>query len=266
MSLNPRWATICAGSSRCEGAGVRRMVEVCAGFLGAMLFTPGMVHTALADPISERLPAAHPRIARSAVNGPVLSDLRVGNGSSPFAGDGALLTTISPNGDGFRDTAIVRFSVDRAARLTLLVYQARIGLGPLVGMRVVQVAPGPGSVVWAPPASTPPGSYILRLVLVDRSGRRSTYGWDEPYPTGYPRGPAVHVQGVDAATGQQGYGPGQLAAVHIATDAKQLSMVILHVGPETQPSLSRYDADHLYGVPVTQPRVISWAHDRSAVH
>jgi hypothetical protein len=37
-----------------------------------------------------------------------LTDLRVSNGSAPFAGDRRLLTTVSPNRDGFRDRAIVR--------------------------------------------------------------------------------------------------------------------------------------------------------------
>src|SRR5947208_13884148 len=43
------------------------------------------------------------------VPAPRLLDLEVTNGSTPFAGDRRLLTTVSPNGDGFRDQAIVRF-------------------------------------------------------------------------------------------------------------------------------------------------------------
>ena len=48
-----------------------------------------------------------------------LHDLRVTNGSQRFAGDNRLLTTVSPNGDGFRDRAIVRFRLDRAATVRL---------------------------------------------------------------------------------------------------------------------------------------------------
>src|ERR671933_1469851 len=50
---------------------------------------------------------------------PRLDDLRVSNGARPFAGDRALLTTVSPNGDGFRDRAIVTFRLTKAARVRL---------------------------------------------------------------------------------------------------------------------------------------------------
>ena len=51
--------------------------------------------------------------------GPHLADLRVGNGAGPFAGDRRLVTTVSPNGDGFRDAAIVRFRLDEPAVVRL---------------------------------------------------------------------------------------------------------------------------------------------------
>ena len=50
---------------------------------------------------------------------PALTDLSVTNGSTPFAGDGRLLTTVSPNRDGFRDAATVRFRVTRAATVRM---------------------------------------------------------------------------------------------------------------------------------------------------
>lgn len=45
--------------------------------------------------------------------------LKVTNGSRPFAGDNRLLTTVSPNGDGFRDRAIVSFRLDRPVEVRL---------------------------------------------------------------------------------------------------------------------------------------------------
>src|ERR1044071_4794192 len=45
---------------------------------------------------------------------PRLLGLRISNGGTPFAGDTPQLTTISPNGDGFRDRALIRFKLDRA--------------------------------------------------------------------------------------------------------------------------------------------------------
>ena len=45
-----------------------------------------------------------------------LADLRVASNSKPFAGDDALLATITPNHDDVRDYARVRFRPDRARR------------------------------------------------------------------------------------------------------------------------------------------------------
>ena len=59
-----------------------------------------------------------------------LHDLRVTNGSQPFARDNQLLTTVSPNGDGFRDRAIVSFRLRRAA--TVRMERLRTGLAALL--------------------------------------------------------------------------------------------------------------------------------------
>ena len=50
---------------------------------------------------------------------PQLLDLRIDNGSTPFAGDSSLLTTVSPNGDGFRDVANVDFTLSEPATVTM---------------------------------------------------------------------------------------------------------------------------------------------------
>ena len=50
---------------------------------------------------------------------PQLVQLHADNGSTRFAGDGPLLTTISPNGDGFRDRADVNFSLREQATVTM---------------------------------------------------------------------------------------------------------------------------------------------------
>ena len=63
--------------------------------------------------IAAVVPAAAPAGHSAPV--PHLLDLRVGNGSTSFAGDRRLLTTVSPNGDRFRDKAIVRFRLDAPA-------------------------------------------------------------------------------------------------------------------------------------------------------
>src|ERR687887_1797828 len=48
---------------------------------------------------------------------PRLLGLRVSNGGTPFAGETPWLATVSPNGDGFRDRALIRFKLDRPARV-----------------------------------------------------------------------------------------------------------------------------------------------------
>ena len=51
--------------------------------------------------------------------GPRLLDLSVDNGGHPYAGDRRLLTTVTPNGDGFRDRARVNFVLRRPATVEL---------------------------------------------------------------------------------------------------------------------------------------------------
>jgi hypothetical protein len=46
---------------------------------------------------------------------PALVAISVSNRSTPFAGDRRLLTTVSPNADGFRDHALVRFTLTAPA-------------------------------------------------------------------------------------------------------------------------------------------------------
>ena len=77
----------------------------------------------------EELPQIEPFTPpRVAANAPRLGSLRVGNGQTRFAGDGTLLTTISPNGDGFRDRAIVRFSLDQTATVQISAFRTGSGL------------------------------------------------------------------------------------------------------------------------------------------
>jgi len=53
------------------------------------------------------------------LQGPQLLDLRIDNGSTPYAGDSALLTTVSPNDDGFRDAARIHFRLQAPAVVTM---------------------------------------------------------------------------------------------------------------------------------------------------
>ena len=138
-------------------------------------------------------PFTPPRVAADA---PRLGNLRVGNGQTRFAGDGTLLTTISPNGDGFRDRAIVRFTLDQTATVQISAYRTGSGLKQKVWGTEQRFGPGPHRLIWHPERFIPPRTYLLRLTATGGSGSR-TYGWNRPYSTGFPQGPVVRVQGVD---------------------------------------------------------------------
>src|SRR5437762_1827838 len=84
--------------------------------------------------------------------------LVVGNGARPFAGDRPDLTTISPNGDGYRDTAsisyapatggVARLAVDRADRK---------------GRVLVETRAAGSELTWAPAATLATGTYIVAV-------------------------------------------------------------------------------------------------------
>src|SRR5437773_11278559 len=94
--------------------------------------------------------------APAAVAPPRLLGLSVSNGGHPFVGDTRQLATVSPNGDGFRDRAIVRFHLDRAASVRMQVVatgQAR-GPGRIVWRTERALTAGPRRLIWTPGRAT----------------------------------------------------------------------------------------------------------------
>lgn len=157
-----------------------------------------------------------------------LPDVRVTNGSTPFFRDGRYLTTVSPNGDGFRDAAHVRFRLGAPARVRLDVIQTDRQRGERATLDVVQtltrsLRAGPQQLVWRPARTTLPRTYVLRLSVDGRvvAGRQ----------------PVVRVQGVDAGFPQPSYAPGQEAAVEVATDARTLTFQVFAYGGGAFPSV-----------------------------
>ncbi len=211
----------------------------------------------------EELPQIEPFTPpRVAANAPRLGSLRVGNGQTRFAGDGTLLTTISPNGDGFRDRAIVRFSLDQTATVQISAFRTGSGLKQKVWGTEQRFTPGPHRLIWHPTEFVPPRTYLLRLTATGRFGSR-TYGWNRPYFTGFPQGPVVRVQGVDAGFRRPGYRPGALAYLRISTDADRLTLRIFQAGPA--PATTGRN-DWMDGVPITDPRPLDWRGRRSSAH
>src|SRR5438309_835304 len=137
--------------------------------------------------------------AHAAAAPPRLYGLEVTNGSTPYLGDGPLLTTVSPNGDGFRDAAHVRFRLSAPARVALAVVQtdaARSDPESVTAHVIARLRPrllskGANELVWAPARATPPRTYVLQLTVTGPGGRR-VYGAERPGARLH--GPVVRVQ------------------------------------------------------------------------
>lgn len=194
---------------------------------------------------------------------PKLLDLRVSNGSTPYAEDRPLLTTVSPNGDGFRDRAVVGFRLTKSATVELDVLQT---VNVKRGKNTVQTisslrhafSRGRHRLVWTPARSLPSGTYVLELTVTDTQGRRRIYN-DLPLAGRVRiRAPVVRIQRIGVSVGAR-YMPGQTAVASVATDARQLELAVLSfrngrgaVDPKTGAS------------PIAPPVALAWRGHRKA--
>jgi hypothetical protein len=181
---------------------------------------------------------------------PHLVGLRVDDGAAPYAGDTRLLTTISPNGDGFRDTANVRFTLREPATVVMEVTRT-VKKPVVIWHQTFALKAGPQVLTWAPDKLNP-RTYLIRLYTVDRFRNALSYGSPNAFVGRHPRGPVVRVQGIDAGFGRPSYAPGQLARIHVATDAPALTMRVFHAGPE---QVVTYADNQLAGVEIDQAPV-----------
>ena len=195
----------------------------------------------------------------AATPAPAIVDLRVSNGSAPFAGDRRLLTTVSPNGDGFRDAAIVTFVLTRPATVRMDAVATQTVTAGHTGTSTVWSATrslpgGPARLVWRPARSTQPRTYILRLTV----GRR-VYGAYRP--GGRQNAPVVRVQGIDAAFTRRSYAPGESAEVRLATDARSLRLQVFAYQSPGRPSEQDVKTA---GLAKTGPIPVDWRGHRDA--
>jgi hypothetical protein len=166
--------------------------------------------------------------------------LQLGNGARPFSGDRPDLTTISPNGDGYRDAALIRYAAPAAGFASLEVDRAD-GKGPVFARDAIPVATGASSLTWAPDSSTPTGTYVVRVTSSGGPLARAV----------------VRVQGVDAATGRAGYAQGEDAHIAVATDAASLRLDILHMDATSWRTVGN---SSVVGTRVGRTRVFPWGH------
>ena len=194
---------------------------------------------------------------------PELLGLRVDNGSTQFAGDNALLTTVSPNADGFRDKANVSFRLAETATVTMEV--TRTVKAPTVTYTVTErLEPGVHTLTWTPAATTNPRTFLIRLTATDTAGNKIVYGAPNAFVGRYPKGPVVRIQGIDAGFGQPSYAPGQVARIHIATDEPSLDLRMFQSGPE---KVVTYADNQFAGADVgIKPIQLDWAAWQSDPH
>jgi hypothetical protein len=162
---------------------------------------------------------------------PQLFDLHIDNGSTRFTGDSSLLTTVSPNDDGFRDVArihfrltapaIVRMDVTRTVKVPQVVYTLAEPLGA-----------GEHTMVWSPAANLNPRTYLIRMTVTNKAGRRTVYGSPNAFVSRHLRGLVVRLQGIDAGFTRPSYAPGELASLRIASDEPSLQLKVFQSGPE----------------------------------
>jgi hypothetical protein len=195
---------------------------------------------------------------------PQLLGLNVSDGSRPFADDRALLATVSPNGDGFRDRAIVSFRLTRPATVKLDVVATQMVRAGKTGTTVVwsttrSFAAGRSSLVWRPAPTTEPRTYILRLTVRDASGRMRVYG--AYAPGARQNAPVVRVQGIDAAFTRRSYAPGQTAELRLATDARSLRLQVFAYQSPGRPSEQDVKTA---GLAMTGPINVDWSRHANA--
>jgi hypothetical protein len=197
------------------------------------------------------------------VQGPQLLDIRIDNGSSRFLGDTNLLTTVSPNGDGFRDVANVHFRLRVAATVTMEVTRT-VKVPNAIYTLAETLKPGRQTMSWKPPATINPRTYLVRLTVVGANGRKTVYGAPNAWVGRYPRGPVVRIQGIDAGFLRPNYAPGQVAGLRIATDEPALELRVFHAGPEQAVT---YADNQMAGVEIDQkPIELDWKQWRNRPH
>jgi hypothetical protein len=170
---------------------------------------------------------------------PRLLGLRISNGGTPFAGDTPWLATVSPNRDGFRDRALIRFKLDRAAIVRVLVVATDEVRRPVqtIWRTRRRLARGAHTIVWRPSRTTPERTYLVRLVVAGPNGGRRVYGYEPPRPRRLTSGVVVRVQGVQAGFLARSYPVGGAATVAIATDARRVRLQLFSFANVPRPTV-----------------------------
>jgi hypothetical protein len=191
--------------------------------------------------------------------------LRVSNGGTPFAGDTPRLATVSPNGDGFRDSALIRFKLDRPGTVDVQVVatdEVRRPVQTVWSTRRVLPA-GPHTIVWQPSRTTPDRTYLVRFAVHGRHGGRRVYGYESPRPDRLTSGLVVRVQGIQAGFLNRSYPVGGEASLTIATDARSVRLQLFSFANLPHPTVRDLRTSGLAVAPAVR---LDWSRRRSAAH
>jgi hypothetical protein len=182
--------------------------------------------------------------------GPALHGLRV-ESDPRFAGDGRLLATVSPNGDGVRDRAVVSFRLARWATVRMDVVRTDTLRPGRATQTIFTVSrrfrAGRHRLVWRPARPTAPRTYVLRL--------RSEGRVYDNVPGRRPQAPVVRVLGVEAGFPHRSYAPGERADLHLATDAPSLRLQVFQYTSQVGPRERDFKTT---GTAMTAPVRVDW--------
>lgn len=172
----------------------------------------------------------------------------------PFQGDKERFTTISPNGDGLRESAKVSFTLSERARVHFEVTRT-ISKPQTVYELTANLKPGRHTFTWHPHWSMGARTYLVRITATDAAGNRRTYGADNARAGRKLASAVVRVLGVDAGFTRESYVASSTARLAIETDATSLTLQTFRAGPEDTPT---HSDTVMNGVPVNEPVTIPW--------
>ena len=222
--------------------GIRRsrFLRLAGGSLLAYVLTPGA-----ATAVRRRAPAALTLSAR--------------NIGRRYAGDRSLFATVAPGVPG-RDTAAVRLGLIRPATIRLEATRTAPRASTVVWETTATLRPGQHDLIWAPPADTPVGSYVMRVTIDSPGARQTVLGGRRPASVARQQAAVVRVLGVEAAFLRRSFVPGEPMELRILADAPALTLQFLRCGAEAEGTVR---TDELKGAPMGEPVGLDWSGKRS---
>ncbi len=187
---------------------------------------------------------------------PVITEITAYNRSrNAFQADNRRFTTISPNNDGLRDSAKIRFMLSEPARVHFEVTRTLSRPETIYELKA-KLRAGRNVFTWFPPKAIGPRTYLVRITVEDAVGNRRTYGADNAREGRRLRSAVVRVLGVDAGFTAESYPASSTARLAIETDATSLTLQTFRAGPEDTPT---HSDTLMNGVPVNNPVTIPWS-------